>query len=308
MPYINFYSARPALKLLIVFLSIVTIGIIVFFIGLLLGRVIFWMHLDEVNHVLYGRYDMLSDWQLKFFQLMQTIGFFLLPGFFLYWIFSSSEQNYFEAKKTPGNVSILLVLIAFVVGMPFINWVVEINKNIELPSFFSGLERSFQNKEEIYAGLTERLLEAPNMGHLLFNIFMIAVIPAIGEEFIFRGVLQKIFKEVTRNIHISVFITAFIFSAIHGQFYGLVPRFLLGIFFGYLMVWSGTIWLPVIAHFINNAIAVITYYLLSGGSISVNSGLASNPSIFVIISSLILFVVTVLLIRKFAKRKLFQVI
>lgn len=307
MPYINFNTARPALKLVIILFSMITIGIIVFFIGILLGRVIFWMHLDEVNSVLYGKLDMLTDWQLKYFQLMQSIGFFLVPGFFLYWIFSSPEKKYFEIRKSPGAYATFLILTALLVGLPFINWLIGVNQNIELPSFLSGFERSLQHKEETYAGLTERLLVAPNIGHLLFNLFMIAIIPAIGEEFIFRGVLQKLFKDVTGNIHISVFITALIFSAIHGQFYGLMPRFLLGIFFGYLMVWSGTIWLPVIAHFFNNAIAVIAYYLFTSGSLSENSNFANRNSAAIILVSLVLFVVVILLLRRFAIRKSIQV-
>lgn len=298
MPFINFYSARPTLKLLIILLSVITIGIIVFFIGILLGRLIFWMHLDEVNYVLSGKYDLISDWQLKFFQLMQSIGFFLLPGIFLYWIFSTSTEQYFESRKSPGIKVVILLGLAFVVGMPLISWIVEINQNIELPYSFSSIEQELQNKEEQYAGLTKRLLVAPNIGHLLFNILMIAIIPAIGEEFLFRGVLQKLFKEITRNIHVSVLITAFIFSAVHGQFYGFVPRFLLGIFFGYLMVWSGTIWIPVVAHFINNAIAVVVYYVDGKNTISEGTGIFNSSSAGTIVISAGLFIAVLFLIRK----------
>lgn len=298
MPFINFYTARPALKLLIIFLSIVTLGIIVFFIGLLLGRVIFSMHLDEVNHVLYGRYDLISDGELKYFQLIQTIGFFLVPGIFLYWIFSTSKEYYFNAKRFPGLASFALIIVAFVVGLPFMNWIIELNKNIELPSGLNGLESNLQNLEDTYAGLTERLLTANNFWQLLFNLFMVTIIPAIGEEFIFRGVFQQLFKEITRNIHISVIITAFIFSAIHGQFYGFVPRFLLGIFFGYLMVWSGTIWLPVFAHMVNNAFAVIAYYYFSKGSVTDLGVLTQYPAFSTILISILLFSFTLFSVRK----------
>lgn len=298
MPFINFYTARPALKLLIIFLSIVTLGIIVFFIGLLLGRVIFSMHLDEVNNLLYGRYDLISDGQLKYFQLVQTIGFFLIPGIFLYWIFSSGQQAYFNVKRFPGIGSLTLIIVSFVVGLPFFNWIIELNKNIELPSAFQGMESTLKTLENTYAGLTERLLIAENGWQLLFNLLMIALIPAIGEEFIFRGIFQQWFNEITKNIHVSVIITAIIFSAIHGQFYGFFPRFLLGIYFGYLMIWSGTIWLPVFAHMVNNALAVVAYYFFSKGSNTDLGVLTQYPAFSTILISLLLFSFTLISVRK----------
>ena len=101
------------------------------------------------------------------------------------------------------------------------------------------------------------------MKGLFINLLMIAIIPAIGEEFFFRGLLQRIFSNWVRNTHWGIIISAFLFSAIHMQFYGFFPRFLLGAMFGYLFVWSGSLWLPVLAHFINNSLAVIAYYLVS---------------------------------------------
>jgi len=103
---------------------------------------------------------------------------------------------------------------------------------------------------------------------MLFNIFMIAIVAAIGEELIFRGVIQKIFARWTGNIHLAIIITGFLFSLIHLQFYGFFPRWLLGVMFGYLMVWSGTLWLPIFAHFVNNAVAVLVSYLIHKGTIS----------------------------------------
>jgi hypothetical protein len=95
-------------------------------------------------------------------------------------------------------------------------------------------------------------------------VFLIAFIPALGEELFFRGALQQIFQN-KKNAIMAIWLTAFIFSAIHFQFYGFVPRFLLGAFFGYLLVWSGNLWLPVLAHFANNAIAIVFYYLKYNG-------------------------------------------
>ncbi len=90
---------------------------------------------------------------------------------------------------------------------------------------------------------------------------VIAVVAGLAEELIFRGCLQQIMQQIVKNKHIAVWVTAFIFSAIHFQFYGFLPRMLLGALLGYLFLWSGNIWVPIIVHTANNVIGVITAYL-----------------------------------------------
>jgi uncharacterized protein len=114
--------------------------------------------------------------------------------------------------------------------------------------------------EEEAAQLTKLFLESRSTGVLIINFMIIAILPAIGEELLFRGVIQRLLGEWTKNVHIGIFLAAFIFSFIHFQFYGFVPRLLLGLYFGYLMFWSGSIWVPVIAHLVNNGMAVIYYH------------------------------------------------
>ncbi len=117
-------------------------------------------------------------------------------------------------------------------------------------------------KEESATELIDILITSENFLAMIFNLFMIAVIPAIGEELIFRGVLQKILSDLFKSGHLAVWSTALLFSAIHFQFFGFIPRFILGLVFGYLFLWGGTLWLPVISHFINNSIPVIGAYIL----------------------------------------------
>jgi len=125
-----------------------------------------------------------------------------------------------------------------------------------------GIETWMKNAEEQAGELTEAFLKVETVGGLLFNIFMIAFLPAIGEELLFRGVIQRIFTRWTQNVHWGIWISAILFSALHMQFYGFIPRMLLGVLFGYLLVWSGSMWLPIIAHFINNGVAVVIMYLV----------------------------------------------
>ena len=118
--------------------------------------------------------------------------------------------------------------------------------------------------------LTDSFLKMETPGDMVFNVILIGLIPAIGEELFFRGVLQRIFGELFKNKHWSVWITAVIFSAVHLQFFGFVPRLLLGAMLGYLFLWSGSLWLPIIAHFVNNATAVILAYTYNSEIFSFN--------------------------------------
>jgi len=290
MPYLNFNSAKAASKLLIVIMSVLTIGIIVWFTGVLLGRLIFWMDLDEVNNVFYGKIELLSVEQLKYFQFIQTLGFFLLPGIFLHWIFSSEREYYFEVRPRLKIKSVILTVIVVLAALPLINWILELNYAIKFPESINGIENSLRGLEEKYALITERLLTSENIGHYIVNIIIIALFPAIGEELMFRGVFQKLFYEINKNSHWAVLITALIFSLIHGQFFGIIPRFLLGILLGYLMVWAQTIWLPVIAHFTNNALVVTLQYLAQRKIINGEDNFYTSigdPTFVLIISALV---------------------
>jgi membrane protease YdiL (CAAX protease family) len=132
---------------------------------------------------------------------------------------------------------------------------------MHFPDWLSGVEKWMEEKEDYANGIINQALFAPSFATMILNLFIIAILPAVGEEFFFRGVLQKILIKLFKSGHVGIWVTAFIFSAIHFQFFGFVPRFILGLIFGYLFFWSGTLWLPVISHFINNAVPVIMAYI-----------------------------------------------
>jgi len=111
--------------------------------------------------------------------------------------------------------------------------------------------------------MVEKFMKVEGVSGLMFNIFMIAVLPALGEELMFRGVIQRIFSNLTRNHHWGIWISAFLFSAMHMQFYGFLPRIVLGAMFGYLLVWTETMWVPILALFVNNDMGVVGYFLFN---------------------------------------------
>jgi membrane protease YdiL (CAAX protease family) len=137
---------------------------------------------------------------------------------------------------------------------------------------------------------TKAFLKMDNIGDLLFNLFLIAIIPALGEEMFFRGIIQKKLKNILRNPHVAILITSFIFSAIHMQFFGFLPRFFLGVILGYLFYYSGNLWMSVIAHFANNALAVFLAYFYSE-KINEDISQLENPEISMIQATIFLLIV-----------------
>lgn len=201
---------------------------------------------------------------MKIMLLFQSIGMFVLPPLVLVYFWSETPREFFHLDKKINWQEIFFVFLLMVVIIPFINLLGDLNHQIVLPKAFSGIENWMKTYEEQAAKLTEQLLNVHTVSGLLFNILLIAIIPAFGEELFFRGTLQRILQE-WKGVITAIWITAFVFSAIHFQFYGFIPRMLLGAFFGYLLLWSGNLALPMVAHFTNNGLAVIFFYLKNNG-------------------------------------------
>ena len=197
---------------------------------------------------------------LRLLQIVSSFGMFVVAAFIFAKIQSSDWLTYLNLKKFNLVLAILTLLIILSFS-PLLEFSNEMNKNMVLPKFLNELEAWMKLKEAQMAEMTKQLLVMKSIPVLLINLLMLAIIPAVGEEFIFRGCLQKIFGRWIGNYHIAIWITAIIFSAIHFQFYGFMPRMLLGALFGYLLVWSGSLWLPILAHFMNNGVAVVTAYV-----------------------------------------------
>ena len=114
--------------------------------------------------------------------------------------------------------------------------------------------------EESADSISETLFGNLTNGTLFVNIIVMAALPAICEEFLFRGTLQNLLEKKSSKPHLAIWITAIIFSAIHLQFYGFIPRMLLGAYLGYLLYWSRSLWLPVLAHFLHNALSILVSF------------------------------------------------
>ena len=210
---------------------------------------------------------------LKWLQLCQTLGTFLLPPIICAWIWDENRKpfRWLKMNKTVGWKSIVWAIGIMVCAIPAINLLADLNSRVDLPKSLDFIEQIFRRQEDAAAALTERFLKADSVWGLLINMGLLAFLPALSEELSFRGTLQQILGrnqvlesqalKVESRVHIAIWVTAFVFSAIQLQFYGFVPRMLMGALFGYVFVWSGSLWVPIVMHFTNNGLAVLFYYL-----------------------------------------------
>lgn len=203
---------------------------------------------------------------LRLMQVLQAFGMLILPSAVFIWV-SSSAYKMKALFAMPKRQPVMLSIAFFMVAFPFINFLAEWNSSIEIPT---ALGDWMSLKEEKAGTLTSLFLEMPTVELLLFNLLMIAVLPAVGEELIFRGVIQRGLGNLVGNYHVAIWITAILFSAIHMQFFGFVPRMLMGAAMGYLLLWSGNLWYPIIAHLTNNGLSVILAFGIQHGHIQPN--------------------------------------
>lgn len=255
-------DAHPFSKLIFSLFIILATFLVTLLIGFLLAVPIFQINIVDLPNVLSNYNEPNNIRFLKYLQTLQAIGLFIIPAFFIGYIFHSKSVKYLKFEQITFR-PIVFTIIIFFASVPIINSLAILNEGMHLPDWLSGIENWMKNKEMDAQKLTDAFLKMDTLGSLYFNILMIGILPSIGEELIFRGVFQRLFAEWTKNIHWGVIISAFLFSAMHMQFYGFLPRFLLGVLLGYLFYWSGSIWIPILGHFVNNTTAVILYYFYS---------------------------------------------
>jgi uncharacterized protein len=246
-----------------------------------LASVVYGISIEELNVVIADYKNPAAIPVLKFIQTFSTIGTFIIPSFVLAYLFSLYPLSYLSLSKRVNAASVLGVVVALLAALPLINYLGELNAHLSLPSFLSGVEKWMRESEDKAAELTKYFLDMNSTSDVLFNLVMIGLLPAIGEELLFRGIIQRIFSEWLKNIHVAVWISAILFSALHIQFYGFFPRMMLGVLLGYLLVWSGSLWLPIIAHFVNNSAAIVLTYLFREEVIGVDADKIGTESDYV---------------------------
>lgn len=194
---------------------------------------------------------------LRLIQAISALFTFLLPALGLAWFCGTSPSAYLWTNRLPSLKIFLLTLCGMLLLSPSVNLANLLNKQMIFPPFLESLELWMMNKEKEMEALVNLMIKEAGIIPLISNLIVIALLAALTEEFLFRGAIQRIIEKWTTNKHLVIWSAAILFSAIHIQFYGFLPRMFLGAYFGYLLYWTRSIWVPVFAHFTNNALAVV---------------------------------------------------
>jgi len=255
-----FASRHPLVQLLFAALIILVTYLTVTLLSLVPGMLLFGVSLgDWAGGLDPGNPDQVPF--LKYLQITQAFALFILPPLIIGWFDCRNPLKFLQIDRNPGARLSWVSIGILILAVPLITFLGWLNEGMQLPRFLAWLEEWMMRTEEQMGNLTEAFLDVETLGGYLINVLMVVVLAAFGEEFFFRGVLQKLLQRWFRNPHGAILVASLVFAAFHLQFYGFLPRFVLGLLFGYLFYWSGNLWYAIIPHFVNNLIPVTLSYL-----------------------------------------------
>ena len=267
----SFNSQRGSGWLPVVNQPLRAIGVLfgVFFIMLVL--------LSVVSSLLIG--DGFTAKGMRIFAIVQDLLVFILPAVVAAFVATRLPASLLTVNVRPRLFSIIMAIIVMLTSLPAMELLIEWNNNLHLPESMSGLEESLRNMEDSASTGISALSGGNTVGDLIMGILIIGILTGIAEELFFRGALQNLLMTMPKvKKHFAIWAAAFIFSFMHFQCFGFVPRLLLGAYFGYLIWWTGSVWVPVIAHAFNNSLVVLLSWIAarSGVAESVENAAAIN--------------------------------
>lgn len=229
----------------------------------------------------------------KTIQVFYHIGMFLLPALIFRKFFGNPDRDFFVHRKQQEWGVWFTAIFFFIIAYPLVNLIHL--ANLQIPVSENLVADDAASNETLM-----KLLGGEGTTLLLVNIFVYAIIPAIGEEFLFRGVIMRQIALSTKNIHLAVWVSAAFFSFIHGEITVFIPRFLMGVVLGYMFVWSGNIWLGVMAHLFNNVLAVLIINSILNGNLDPGFEMLGTHSedIAYLISSILLVALGIFFLYK----------
>lgn len=203
---------------------------------------------------------------------IQQVFAFIVPAIAAMAIFYRRPLHVMCFDRAPQWKAILVVVAFYIVSLPAMNWLVNLNASMSLPSWMSGIEQILRSLEDSAADATTQLLDITSIGQLIATVAVVGFMAGLSEEILFRGAMLRTMQDSRLGDHAVVWIVAIVFSAIHLQFYGFLPRMILGLWLGYLLVWTRSLWVPIIAHTLNNSTVVVLGYLANLGVVEESFG------------------------------------
>lgn len=276
------FSQRLLTLILFIFIGLIVAG----FISILMGKI-----LDNPTA------------SMRITATMQDLIAFSLPAIAMALISTKQPATFLSVDKKVGAESIMLTIGVMMISIPAMNYLIEWNELITFPESLASVEQWMKTSEQQAQENINTLLGRTSIADLIMSILIVGVMTGFAEEILFRGALLKLIATANKkvNIHFAIWATAFLFSAIHMQFYGFFPRLLLGAFFGYLLWWSGSLWLPIIAHAFNNITTVTFTWLTKRGVIEIDPNTigTTDDTTIMAITSFIVTAIAIVFLRKF---------
>lgn len=198
---------------------------------------------------------------LRIAMVVQDLLMFILPAIVVAIIITRQPADFLLLRRGASMSAIVMIFAVLVVSAPLMNMIIAANKAMQLPESLHGIEQWMLQSERHADELMKLVVDPSSVAAMIIAILIVGVLAGFAEELFFRGTMQRLFISIKMNPHVAIWLTAFLFSAFHLQFYGFIPRMLLGALFGYLAWWSGSIWLAVAAHIINNTMALILMWM-----------------------------------------------
>ena len=265
-------------------------------IGLILGTVIGWAYVFITKS---NPQDLNA---LRFMQISSQLFTFVFPPIAYAFLVKENPVNALGLKKSKTLWILIGIAMIFAI-MPFNSILAEWNANLTLPESMSKIESLMKQMQESATEIIEKFVSVDTIGGLILNLFMIAGLAALGEELLFRSIIQTSLIKICKNAHIGILIASAIFSFIHFEFYGFFPRLILGMLLGYMFYFSGSIWIPMLMHFLNNGTVVFIYFLNNKGITNIDVDTFGQTSIPVLIVSIIVMIVLFLLSIKYSDKE-----
>ena len=254
-----YLKTRPAWIQLMIFISMAFgIFIVISLIGVMILSSLTGINVMEMGDP--ANWDFDDPSLLGFIRgmlVIQFVGLFLLPSIVFAYFADSRPMEFLGLKKPVKSFYYLAGALALVVSLPLVDWLGAINREVVFPD---AMRDWLVKSEDDAARQIEFLLSRNTTTDLLINLVVVAVFAGVGEELLFRGVLQRLLIKIFKSPMAGIIVVAFVFSAIHFQFFGFLPRFVLGVVLGLIYWYSGSLWPAIFAHFVYDAVAVIAVH------------------------------------------------
>lgn len=245
---------------------------------------------------------------LRIATLINDIIMFVMPPVICAVVYSYRPAEYLRVESAPGLTPLILAVGTMICSIPMMNMIIEWNEGLSLPSSLAAMESWMREAEQQAGDTVNTLMGGSSAGSLILSILIVGVLAGFSEELFFRGGIQRLLVSGRVNPHVAIWVTAFLFSAIHLQFFGFFPRLLLGAFFGYLLYWTKNLWVPIVCHILNNSIVATVTWMTARGSVTsgglneIGTAVSAHQLLWVTVSIIMTFMLLMTLKLKMRSR------